>query len=132
MPRKRVRTENKGLPARWRFRHGAYYFDVPVSLRDAWDGKREFRLGKTLPEAYRIWAQRLDHQPVLHTIAQLHRAPDGLRMGELSAATLTSNGNVTSLVASLEAEALTEHACGGHRLEVGERERRHAAHQVLR
>lgn len=71
MPRKRVRTENKGLPARWRFRHGAYYFDVPVSLRDAWDGKREFRLGKTLPEAYRIWAQRLDHQPVLHTIAQL-------------------------------------------------------------
>lgn len=37
-------------------------------------------------------------------LAQLHRAPDGLRMGELSAATLTSNGNVTWLVAALEAE----------------------------
>lgn len=37
-------------------------------------------------------------------LAQLHRAPDGLRMGELSAATLTSNGNVTWLVAALEDE----------------------------
>jgi DNA-binding MarR family transcriptional regulator len=37
-------------------------------------------------------------------LAQLHRAPDGLRMGELSAATLTSNGNVTWLVAALEAD----------------------------
>lgn len=37
-------------------------------------------------------------------LAQLHRAEDGLRMGELSAATLTSNGNVTWLVAALEAE----------------------------
>ena len=37
-------------------------------------------------------------------LAQLERAPDGLRMGELSAATLTSNGNVTWLVDALEAE----------------------------
>jgi DNA-binding MarR family transcriptional regulator len=37
-------------------------------------------------------------------LAQLHRAPDGLRMGELSAATLTSNGNVTWLVAALVAD----------------------------
>jgi DNA-binding MarR family transcriptional regulator len=37
-------------------------------------------------------------------LAQLHRAPGGLRMGELSAATLTSNGNVTWLVAALEEE----------------------------
>jgi DNA-binding MarR family transcriptional regulator len=37
-------------------------------------------------------------------LAQLHRAPEGLRMGELSAATLTSNGNVTWLVAALEEE----------------------------
>ena len=35
-------------------------------------------------------------------LAQLERAEDGLRMGELSAATLTSNGNVTWLVAALE------------------------------
>lgn len=37
-------------------------------------------------------------------LAQLDRAPDGLRMGELSAGTLTTNGNVTWLVAALEAE----------------------------
>lgn len=37
-------------------------------------------------------------------LAQLDRAPDGLRMGALSEATLTSNGNVTWLVAALEAE----------------------------
>ncbi len=37
-------------------------------------------------------------------LAQLDRAMDGLRMGELSAATLTSNGNVTWLVAALEAD----------------------------
>ena len=37
-------------------------------------------------------------------LAQLDRAPDGLRMGELSAGTLTTNGNVTWLVAALEVE----------------------------
>ena len=37
-------------------------------------------------------------------LAQLARAPDGLRMGALSAGTLTTNGNVTWLVAALEAE----------------------------
>jgi DNA-binding MarR family transcriptional regulator len=37
-------------------------------------------------------------------LAQLDRAPEGLRMGELSAGTLTTNGNVTWLVAALEAE----------------------------
>ena len=37
-------------------------------------------------------------------LAQLDRAPDGLRMGELSAGTLTTNGNVTWLVAALEAD----------------------------
>lgn len=37
-------------------------------------------------------------------LAQLDRAPDGLRMGELSEGTLTTNGNVTWLVAALEAE----------------------------
>ena len=37
-------------------------------------------------------------------LAQLHRATGGLRMGELSEATLTTNGNVTWLIAALEAE----------------------------
>ena len=37
-------------------------------------------------------------------LAQLDRAPDGLRMGELSEGTLTTNGNVTWLVAALESD----------------------------
>lgn len=52
--------------------------------------KREF--GSTLP--------RFD------LLAQLERAPDGLRMGELSERILTTGGNVTWLVRALEAEKL--------------------------
>ena len=52
--------------------------------------KREF--GSTLP--------RFD------LLAQLERAPDGLRMGELSERILTTGGNVTWLVRALEAEQL--------------------------
>ncbi len=37
-------------------------------------------------------------------LAQLHRAPDGLRMTTLSERTLTTNGNVTWLVAALQRE----------------------------
>jgi integrase len=71
MPRKRSRPENQGLPARWRQRHGAYYYDVPAHLRHLWDGKREFRLGKSLPEAYRVWAARLNLHADVRTIGQL-------------------------------------------------------------
>ena len=39
-------------------------------------------------------------------LAQLDRSPDGLRMGELSARTLTTNGNITWLVAALERDGL--------------------------
>jgi len=59
MPKNR-KKENIGLPARWRLVHGAYYFQVPPGLEDLWDGKKMFRLGKTMPEAYREWAKRLD------------------------------------------------------------------------
>lgn len=51
---------NKGLPAGWRHKHGAYYYRPPIQLRDLWDGKTEYRLGKTLSEAYRVWADKLD------------------------------------------------------------------------
>jgi integrase len=51
---------NKGLPAGWRHKHGAYYYRPPVQLRDLWDGKTEYRLAKTLSEAYRVWADKLD------------------------------------------------------------------------
>lgn len=42
--------------------------------------------------------------PRFDLLAQLHRSPEGLRMGELSARILTTNGNVTWLVAALERE----------------------------
>ncbi len=44
--------------------------------------------------------------PRFDLLAQLDRAPAGLRMGELSRRTLTTGGNVTWLVRALEAEGL--------------------------
>ncbi|SHL11429.1 hypothetical protein SAMN05216428_101118 [Nitrosospira sp. Nsp11] len=70
MPKPR-NPENKGLPARWQLRHGAYYYQVPPGLESAWDGKKTFRLGKTLPEAYRAWADRIGRQDKASTIGQL-------------------------------------------------------------
>lgn len=67
-PRKQ---ENRGLPARWRFKHNAYYYRVPTDLVELWDGKNEFRLGKTLNEAYRTWAERLELYSDAKTMAEL-------------------------------------------------------------
>jgi integrase len=53
-------AENRGLPARWKFYHGAYYFQVPPGQEPAWDNKKTFRLGGTLPEAYKEWAKRIE------------------------------------------------------------------------
>lgn len=65
MPRAR-RPENKGLPARWRFTRNAYYYQVPPGHEATWDGKKTFRLGKALPDAFRVYADRveLDKRPV--------------------------------------------------------------------
>jgi integrase len=70
MPKKR-KTENKGLPVRWRIMHGAYYFRVPPGSEASWDGKKQFRLGGTLPEAYKTWADRLGTIDDAQTIAEL-------------------------------------------------------------
>ncbi|WP_195724687.1 integrase [Herbaspirillum sp. CAH-3] len=70
MPRKR-NPENRGLPARWQLIHGAYYYQVPPGLEARWDGKKKFRLGGTLPEAYKTWAARLEHSGNAETVAQL-------------------------------------------------------------
>jgi integrase len=70
MPKPR-NAENKGLPARWQFIHGAYYFQVPPGLEAAWDGKKKFRLGKTLPEAYKVWADRLGSIDKANNVGQL-------------------------------------------------------------
>ena len=57
MVRKRTLKENKTLPARWRLRYGAYYYQVPPNRREELGGKYEIRLGKTLTEAYKAWAE---------------------------------------------------------------------------
>lgn len=70
MPKKR-KAENKGLPARWRIMHGAYYYRVPEGLESAWDSKKQFRLGKSLPEAYKTWADRLGSLDDAKTVGEL-------------------------------------------------------------
>jgi integrase len=70
MPRPRSKA-NKHLPLRWRLIHGAYYYAVPVGLESLWGGKQLFRLGKTLPEAYKEWAARLQHAAEAKTIGDL-------------------------------------------------------------
>ncbi len=60
-PRKR-NSENQKLPARWRFKHGAYYYRVPTGAGQHWDGKKDFRLGKTLAEAHATFAARIGYE----------------------------------------------------------------------
>jgi len=69
-PRKR-NSENSPLPKRWRWKHNAYYYRVPNGLEHIWDNKKEFRLGKTLPEAYRTWSDKLDETDSVNTVNQL-------------------------------------------------------------
>lgn len=58
MSRRRNKS-NKGLPARWRHRHGAYYYRVPLGLESQWDGLTEYRLGTTLADSATEWAKRM-------------------------------------------------------------------------
>jgi len=70
MPPKR-KPENRKLPARWAQKHGAFYYLPPKEVRDQWDGKSWFMLGKTLPEAYRVWAERVAKPQSVVTIGAL-------------------------------------------------------------
>lgn len=70
MPRPRL-PRNRGLPARWHQRHGAYYYRVPPGLEAAWDGRQWFRLGATLPEAFRVFAARVETAGQARTIGEL-------------------------------------------------------------
>ncbi|WP_323034242.1 hypothetical protein [Pararhodobacter sp.] len=71
MAARKRNPENRGLPDRWRFTHNAYYYQVPPGLESKWDGKQTFRLGKTLPEAYKTWAARLENQINVRTVGEL-------------------------------------------------------------
>lgn len=70
MPRLRLKA-NTGLPKRWRHKNGAYRFQVPKDQRHLWDGKAEFTLGKTLPEAYKVWSDRIGSQAKATTVSAL-------------------------------------------------------------
>lgn len=63
--------ENKPLPSRWVQKHGAYYYLPPAEQRYLWDGKTWFRLGSTLAEAYRVWAQRVEASARITNIGAL-------------------------------------------------------------
>lgn len=70
MPRKRSK-ENAGLPARWTMHHGAVYYYVPAGMESRWDGKKKFKLGNTLPEAYAEYARRMEVIDPAKTISAL-------------------------------------------------------------
>lgn len=70
MPRARLKS-NSGLPRRWRLKNGAYRYQVPRGQESQWDGRREFTLGKTLPEAYKVWAARLGTPSTVTTVGDL-------------------------------------------------------------
>lgn len=63
--------ENTGLPKRWRLYHGAYYYQVPAGQEYLWDGKKQFRLGKTLSEAYSEFGSRIANYSDVATMEQL-------------------------------------------------------------
>lgn len=70
MPPKR-NQENRGLPARWVLKHGAYYYLPAPAMRGQWDGKSWFPLGKNLSDAYKAWAERCAAPDRVTTIGAL-------------------------------------------------------------
>lgn len=57
---KKRNKQKLGLPARWRRKHNAHYYRVPPGDEEHWDGKKEFRLGRSLDGAYRTLSRWLD------------------------------------------------------------------------
>lgn len=70
MTPRRTKT-NSGLPRNWRHRYGGYYYRVPAGEEHRWEGKREYLLGRSLPEAHRTYALRQEHVGPVHTMAQI-------------------------------------------------------------
>lgn len=71
MPPRKRNSENRGLPARWVYKHGAYYYMPLPELRSRWDDKSWFLLGRSLPEAYKVWADRIEAPGNITTIGAL-------------------------------------------------------------
>jgi integrase len=74
-PKKR-RPENRGLPVRWQYHHGAYYYRVPPGQEADWGGRKRAFLGRTLAEAYQAMAEASQRaqrgsQGLLRTFSEL-------------------------------------------------------------
>lgn len=71
MSQKKRKPQHTGLPSRWEYHHGAYYYRPRAEIRNLWDDKVRFRLGKTLSEAYRVFAGRVDASEPGSSVAAL-------------------------------------------------------------
>lgn len=89
MPPKR-KPENRGLPSRWTFSDGAYYYIPPKNLRHLWEGKSWFRLGKTLAEAYQKWGERVQAPRSIVTVNELFDEMIRLEFPDQAPATATN------------------------------------------
>lgn len=67
MPRPR-NEENIGLPNRWRFTRGAFYYQVPPGHEKHWSNKKTYRLGETFADALAEFQRVGSRQSVDETI----------------------------------------------------------------
>jgi integrase len=108
MPKKRL-PENKGLPLRWKHQNGAYYYRVPVGMENLWEGKQTFKLGKSLHEAYKEWARRLEHLDRAETIGELLDRYSLEVVPTKQAATQTSDGKAIIKLRAVFGDMLIKH-----------------------
>lgn len=72
MARKRTNPDGKGLPERWTYKHGAYYYRVKPGKEAEWDNKQWFPLGTTLSDAFLEYGKRVKEVTRdIQTIGQL-------------------------------------------------------------
>jgi len=64
---------NKSVPRGWRWKNGAWRYRVPRGMEHLWEGKREYKLGRTLAKAHKTWAERMEalESDRLRTVADL-------------------------------------------------------------
>ena len=69
---KKRHQDHKGFPQGWRWKNGAYRYRVPKGKEAQWDNKTEFRLGRSLPEAYSTYAGKIaSYDGAIQTFGQL-------------------------------------------------------------
>jgi hypothetical protein len=76
-PRK---SYNKKLPARWRFKHGSYYYRVPPGLEYQWDNKTEFIYGQPHIARKRLKSNKRILLPYIRLLMKslMTSSPDGI------------------------------------------------------